>query len=1017
MVENIDLKSRFDFFRKNNIVYLDNAATTQVPDMVINSVDQILEYRGNPHRGAHIVAEKNGRALIEARENIARFISANAEEIVFSGNTTDSINLAIDSISHLIEKGDEIIISYSEHHSNILPFEKLTRNGAKIKVIGLNKEFKVDLEELKKAITKKTRIISLNHISNVLGVINPIEEIGEYLKKNYPKIIFIVDGAQAIAHVPVDVKKIKCDVYAFSSHKMYGPCGVGVLYLNKNIFPSLKSSRAGGGTVKHVSFVKSGKFTDLVVDFNQGLIFLEGGTPNTSNIIGLSRATSFIRSLGFDYIIKHEKELLEKLTDGLKKIDGIKIFGPENVKDKSGLISFAFTNVSTKEIGEYLDKKNICIRHGSHCAFPLIDYLGSETVRASIGVYNDESDIDTLLQEIQFFMDKRNGKIVNKNLEPLKDNLYYKQLITVNSREQILDKIRSMISNSPDTEVVLMAGHFLGIPDMQEDKFWPGIKQMLPERLYPLLEGFGMTSFPIFTWELGCEIASTLKKEGFNVKIATIVNDTTGINELRLSPTNTKNKKAEDYEKELIAQFKQPKIPKGYLDILKKYSLKEEDIFESSIDNKEEKFFNEKGLRGRFKEFVSKNKEYFDGVIDYVPLKDGTWELSIRILDNQEIKTCRFDTFGSKTGGKFCIVEVCEFISELFGKAQNVKFNYTSERVLNPCSKARNKVLVMLTPAMCDDAVSRGAELYIKLMLQERGEGSFKYLNVPLGPNSAKYLATGATLKYLSDKWLSEEISIESEPDLPELWKLCEYKLLYDADEYTNEIEELFKNVGINKKSKILDTCVGPGFFCTELLEKGYNLTTVDKDKGMVKPFVDSLKEKGIKHNVEMSTWLDLPKHFKKGSFDMLFNRGNTFIYGAGGWIEKIKVDKKKSLEKLKKTLQVYYDLLKKDGYLYIDKFKDSEVPSKKVVARLNIKSNNTKKDVVFYVERKPEEGTRYASMLLRDMKGNESGSLGMAYDLSEDEMEDLLRSVGFRDVKKIKLKNEKHFVVWLAKK
>jgi cysteine desulfurase/selenocysteine lyase len=1013
----VDIKSKFEFFRKNNLVYLDNAATTQVPDVVVNAVDQILEYRGNPHRGAHIVAEKNGKALTEARENVARFINASSEEIVFSGNTTDSINLAVDSISHLIEKGDEIIISYSEHHSNILPFEKLTRKGTKLKVINLDKEFKVNLDELKKAITKKTKIIALNHISNVLGVINNVEEVGEYLKKNYPKILFIIDGAQAVAHIPVDVKKIKCDIYAFSSHKMYGPCGVGVLYLNKKIFPSLKPVRAGGGTVKHVSFVKSGKFTDVVIDFNQGLIFLEGGTPNTSNIVGLSKATGFIRSIGFDFIVQHEKELLGKLIIGLKKIEGIKIFGPEDTKDKSGLVSFAFRDIPTKEMGEYLDKKNICIRHGSHCAFPLIDYLGSETIRASIGVYNDESDIDTLLQELQFFIDKRSGKIINKNLEPLRDNLYYKQLMMVNSREQILEKIRGMVSNSPDTEIILMAGHFLGIPDMQEDKFWPGIKQMIPERLYPLLEGFGMTSFPIFTWELGCEIASTLKKEGFNVKLSTIANDTTGINELRLSPANTKNRKAEDYEKELIDQFKQPKIPKIYSDVLKKYSLKEEDIIDSSIDNKEEKFFNEKGLRGRFKEFISKNKEYFDGVINYVPLKDGTWELSINVLDNQEIKTCRFDTFGSKTGGKFCIVEVCEFISELFGKSTEARFNYTSERILKPCSKARNKVLIMLTPAMCDDAVSRGAELYIKLMLQEKGEGSFKFLNVPLGPNSAKYLATGATLKYLSDKGLSEEISVETEPDFPELWRLCEYNLLYNVDEYTNEIEELFKNIGINKKSKVLDVCVGPGFFSSELLERGYNLATADKDSKMVKPFVNSLKERGIKHEIVMSDWLSLPKHFKKESIDMLFNRGNSFIYAAGGWTEKTKIDKKTSLEQFKKTLQIYYNLLKKNGYLYIDKFKDSEVPSKKVVARLNIKSNNTKKDVVFYVERKPEEGVRYASMLLRDMKGKESGPPSMAYDLTEDEMEDLLRKVGFKEVKKIKPINEKHFAVWLAKK
>ncbi|MCX6741528.1 MAG: hypothetical protein NTY61_03980 [Candidatus Parcubacteria bacterium] len=536
---------------------------------------------------------------------------------------------------------------------------------------------------------------------------------------------------------------------------------------------------------------------------------------------------------------------------------------------------------------------------------------------------------------------------------------------------------------------------------------------MIPERLHGLLNEFGMTSFPIFSWDFGCQIVSELKNQGYNSKLSIIANDTTGINELRLSQINKEKKTAENYEREFLERFGAKSIPESYKLILGRYGLTEKDIWE----NQGKRVFDEKGLRARFKNFIDENKEFFDGVLNYTVLKDGSWDLSINLIDNQEIKTCRFDTFHSKTGGKFCIVEVCQFISELFGKAKDVKFDYTSERVLKPKSEAKHKVLVMLTPAMCDDAVSSGAQLYIKLMLQEKAEGSFKFFNVPLGPDSARYLATGATIKYLSDKDALEEIEVEKEPNFPVLWRTCEEKLPYDSEDYTDEIESLFKELGLNKKSNILDTCVGPGFFCGNLLKRGYNLKTADKSKEMIKPFEDELKEKGIKHKTIISTWLNLDKHFKKNSLDMLFNRGNTFIYAGGGWNENIKVDKKKFIEAYKKTLRIYYNLLKKGGYLYVDKFKDSEIPAKKIVAKLNIKSPRQQKDIVFSVEKRPEQGTRWAQMLLRDEDGKETGLPNIAYDLTEDEMEDLLKETGFKEVKRLKLKNEKHFVVWLAKK
>jgi len=1007
----IELKSKFDFFRRHNLVYLDNAATTQVPDSVIGAVAQVLRYRGNPHRGAHKIAEKNEQWLAEARDNVARFLNSSSKEIVFTNNTTDSINLAVDAIEHNIKKGDEIIIPISEHHSNMLPFEKLLKKGAKLKVVEL-KDYKIDLEKLKKAITKKTKVVAINHISNVLGSINPVEEIGTYLKKNYPEVLYIVDGAQAVAHMPVDVKKIKCDIYAFSSHKMYGPCGVGVLYISKKMFPLLKPVRAGGGTVNSISMVKEEDYTNLVIDFKAGLIILEGGTPNTSSIYGLSEAINFIRKAGFEEIQKHEQELFKLLIERLNKIEGVKIYGPENIKDRSGVVSFSIEDFSAKEVGEYFDKKKIAIRYGSHCAFPLIDMLGTETIRASFGIYNDESDMEIFTQELDMFVKKKKGLIKNKNLEPLRDVNYYKNMFIANSKKQIIEKIKSAVYYPEDTEIIVMAGHFLGIPDIEANKFYPSIKPLVPEKLHNLLDGFGMTTFPLFTWQFGCEIIKELKSSGLDAKLSTIANDTTGINELRLAPTNTKNKTAKDYREDLLGEYAKPKMPKRYAEILKNNELSDKDVLSFEKD----KFIKETKLRQRFKEFIENNKDYFDGAINYTLNKDA-WDLSIKILDNQEIKTCRFDTFNSKTGGKFCIVEVCQFISELFGKADDVKFNYTAQRVLTPKSKAKHKVLIMLTPAMCDDAVTRGAELYTKLMLQEKGEGSFRFFNIPLGPDATRYLATGTQVKYISDKGTLAELEVEKEPEFAELWKLAEYELLYNVEDYVDEVEELFKNIGINKKSDILDTCVGPGFFSTELLEKGYNLKTADESNRMTAPFVETLKEKGIDHEVTHSSWLELPKHFKKNSFDMLFNRGNTLIYADGGWNEKKSPDKKKTLDTLKKTLKAYYDLLKKDGYLYVDKYKDSEIPSKKVVAKLKIKETKEEKDIIFSVERNPKKNIRYAQMLLRGKDGKEKGLPNMAYDLTEDEIEDLLKEVGFSSIKKIKLRNEKHFIVWLAKK
>jgi cysteine desulfurase/selenocysteine lyase len=1007
----MEIKAKFEFFRRNNLVYLDNAATTQVPDAVVRGVDQVLEYRGNPSRSSHVVAEKAEHILIEARENIARFIGAGASEVVFTNNATDSINLAVDGIADHIKAGDEIVVSVSEHNSNLLPYLKLVKKGAKIRMVGL-KDGLISPENVKSALNEKTKIVAIAHCSNVLGNINDVQTIGEMVKENNKNTFYIVDGTQAVAHIPVNVKPIRADFYVFSAHKMYGPDGVGVLYASDQVHHFLSPVRAGGGTVKNiaVTFQKDGDI--ISPDYFQSLSILEGGTPNTSNIVGLSKAVNFIRTIGFDQIRSHDVALITKLRGELEKFEEVEIFGPKETKDKIGLVSFALKEFSTKELGDYLGRQKICIRYGSHCAFPLAEHLGQESLRVSFGIYNTEEDIDQLVGEIKFFLDKKKGRIRNANLEPLRSKIYYRNTHIVNSPASIIEKINQALYSPQDTEIVVMGGHFLGIPDIEENKFWPSIKGMIPERLHGLMEEFGMTSFSLFTWEIACKLVSQLQEAGYSAKLSIIANDTTGINELRLSNTNDKKKTAEVYKNELLDSFAEDDIPEAYLRILKRYKLSKKDI----IKNAASYYFRETTLRSNFKKFVSNNKRYFSGVIDYTAEGDENIDLSINILDNQQVKTCNFETFHSKTGGKFCVVEFCQFIAEMFGKAEEVKFGYLSEKINKPKTISKHKVLIALTPAMCDSAVTRSAELYTKLFLQEKGAGSFKFFNIPLGPNAERNLAIGTEMTYISDKDNLEILQVEEEPAFPELWKLNEYKLLYDPKEYFADMESLFSKLEISKKSKILDTCVGPGFFSTELLKAGYDLATADKNTNMIVPFQNSLKEMGIEHSTVISSWLDLGSHFKKESFDLLLNRGNSFIFAAGGWNQMADFSKDEALQTMKQTLEVYYDLLKPGGYLYIDKFRDSEIPDKKVAARLDIEKTDEQKDIVFYVERKPEQSIRFAQMLLRDKNGNEKGLPNVAYDLSSDEMESLLKDVRFK-VEKPVIKSERHFSVWLAQK
>lgn len=1008
----LNIKSKFDFFRRNNINYLDSAATTQVPDVVIRAISDSLKFKGNPGRSSHVTAHKNEQLIDDARSNIARFINAGTDELVFTNNTTDGINTMVNAISHIFSPGDEILVGISEHHSNLLPYIRLAKDkGLNLRLIELD-DGVIALDSIKEKISFRTKLVAVAHISNVLGLVNQVESIGSYLKENYSQCIYVIDGTQAIAHIPVDVKKIKSDFYVFSGHKMYGPDGIGVLYVQKNKHHNLKPVRSGGGAVKNIAITRQAE-TDIVSpEYFQDLSVLEGGTPNVANIIGLSRAVGFINRIGFDEIRKNENFLLSILLTKLSSISEIKLYPKNPDLDRIGVISFSLKNYSTKELSEYLDSQKISVRYGSHCALPLSEELGSETLRISLGVYSNEEDIDQVVDQIMFFIKKKQGLIKNENLEKLRSHVYYKNSYIVNSFDSIISKIEQSLYGIGDTEIVVMGGHFLAIPDYKNNTFYPSIQNITPESLYPMLNEYGMTTFPIFSWGMACRIVSYLQSKGYNAKLSIIANDTTGINELRLSDSNKDSKSAEIYRDELLNIFNSRKgIPEEYLNILKKYNLKLKDI----IKDASRYYFRETNLRSNFKKFISKNKKYFRDVIDYkINRKDA--DINISILDNQHIKTCTFDTFQSKTGGKFCIAELTQFIAELFGKSKDVEFNYLSERVNKSKSKSKHQVLITFTPAMCNNAVIRAGELYTKLFLQEQGVGSFKFFNIPLGPDAQRNLATGTEMTYISDKDNLEIIKVENEPGFIELWKLNEDNLLYDRDLYTEEVQDLFKEKGIEKDSKILDTCVGPGFLSYDLLKLGYDVATSDRDINSVIPFYSDLKDSNIKHSTVISEWLNLESHYKKESFDMMFNRGNAFIYANGGWNENVHVNEKETLSVMEDTLKVYFNLLKRGGYLYIDKFKDSEIPDKKVAGRLQIESSGEEKDIVFYVERKPNEKVRYAQMLLRDKDGNEEGIPNVAYDLSEFEMENLLRKVGF-SFEKVDIKSEKHFTVWLAQK
>ena len=377
-----------------DLVYFDNAATTQKPKAVIQAlIDYYQGYNANIHRGIHTLAEKATRAFEDTREAARAFINAKEkEEVVFlSRGVTEGVNLVAHSYGRtFIQSGDEIIVSAIEHHSNIVPWQMVCEEkGSKLRVIPVNDNGELIIEEYEKLLSSKTKMVVLNHVSNSLGTINPIKEI--IAAAHNVGAVVLVDGAQAAAHLKIDVQDLDVDFYAISSHKMYGPTGAGILYGKRELLEKMPPFFGGGEMIKQVTFEKT-TYNDLPYKF-------EAGTPNIADTIALKPAIDFITDLTKDAIAQHEHELLKYATSQIGGMQGVRLIG--TAKNKVAILSFVIDGIHHFDIGQMLDARGIAVRTGHHCTQPLMDRLKIEgTVRASFAVYNTKQEIDQLVEAL-----------------------------------------------------------------------------------------------------------------------------------------------------------------------------------------------------------------------------------------------------------------------------------------------------------------------------------------------------------------------------------------------------------------------------------------------------------------------------------------------------------------------------------------------------------------------------------------------------------------------------------------
>ena len=379
------------------LVYLDNSATTQKPRIVVDAIaNEYYSENANVHRGVHFLSQQATELHESARAKIAKFLNASSpSEIVFTRGATEGLNLVASSFSEaFLKEGDEVIISAMEHHSNIVPWQLLEmRKGIKIKVIPITEDGELRVDEYEKLFDERTKLVSVTHVSNVLGTVNPVKELATIAHSH--NVPILIDGAQSVPHIKVDVRDMDCDFYAFSGHKIYGPTGIGALYGKAEWLEKLPPYQGGGEMIKNVHFGHT-EFEDAPLKF-------EAGTPDYVGSHSLATAIDYVESLGLDNIAAHEHELLEYATKRLESIPGMRIFG--KAKNKSAVISFVVGNIHPLDLGTLLDRLGIAIRTGHHCAQPLVESLGVQSVaRASFGLYNTLKEVDALFNGIERVM-------------------------------------------------------------------------------------------------------------------------------------------------------------------------------------------------------------------------------------------------------------------------------------------------------------------------------------------------------------------------------------------------------------------------------------------------------------------------------------------------------------------------------------------------------------------------------------------------------------------------------------
>ena len=376
------------------LVYLDNAATSQKPRAVIDAIVHYYEHlNANIHRGVHTLSVSATEAHDEARETVRRFIqAADANEIIFVRGATEAINLVAETYGRAnVGEGDEVLITAMEHHSNIVPWQMLCEEkGAHLRVAPINNAGELELDAFEKLLSPRTRIVAVAHVSNALGTVNPIRKIVQLAHAH--DVPVLVDGAQAVPHLPVDVQALGCDFYVFSGHKVYGPTGIGVLYGKEEILAEMPPYQGGGDMISSVTFEKT---TYNVVPYK-----FEAGTPDIAGAIGLGAALEYVSKLGMDRIAAHERELLTYATEQVGALPGVRLIG--TARERAGVLSFVMEGVHPHDLGTILDRDGIAIRTGHHCAQPVMDRFGiAATARASFAVYNTRQDVDALVEGIR----------------------------------------------------------------------------------------------------------------------------------------------------------------------------------------------------------------------------------------------------------------------------------------------------------------------------------------------------------------------------------------------------------------------------------------------------------------------------------------------------------------------------------------------------------------------------------------------------------------------------------------